>query len=96
MRKKNLGFFTSYDYSYSDVKRSVNGYPKLTSIDPESGSFSTEGFEETVEFRRQASNEDEWHDGNSVSRFYINRSLKIKGNDVNIKFENNTYQEQYY
>ena len=96
LRKRNLGLFTAYDYSYSDVKRSVDEYPKLVHLNIGSGSFFTDGFEETVTFRRKASNKDEWSDGKTIQRFHINGVFKIKGDDVSIKFKNDTYQEEDY
>lgn len=89
LKKKSYGFFSDLNYDYSDIKRSVEKYPKINDINTSSSTFSTDPFTTKVKYRYKVNDDKDWKDGDQSDNFCIYGRYKINGDNLSVSFGNN-------
>lgn len=86
LSEERYGFLSVNKYNYADIKRTVEGYPKVTSVDPNYNSFTTNLSTVKVKYRSKFDDSNDWRDDSRENRFSLGGNYKIKDDKVVINF----------
>ena len=84
--EESYGFLSVNKYNYADIKRTVEEYPKVTSVDSNYSSFNTDYSTVKVKYRYKLDDSNNWSEDSRESRFSMGGTYKIKGDKVVVNF----------